>query len=192
MASNKKRRGARVETEISTVFSSDREEGSGILAEISYSGARLRDTSHSPPVGARVSLFVWLPRQPEPFELKGHLVRQTDDGFAIEYDKPSQEICDCVDAVAAGIGERGDTGQTGDTPAESEPTRSANMTDLNELDLSLYSLRELKDHAARLEKAIESKRMETRDRLRDEMVRMAEREGLTLEEVMSQAGLGES
>jgi hypothetical protein len=187
MRRSEKRRGTRIQTRFKTLYSADGDKGGpggpGILAEISYSGARLTDTSSRPERGTRVCIYVWLPNQPEPFELAGHVVRHTPDGFAIEYEKPGQDTCHLVDAAAALVTDE-------NAATEREVQRKATMPDLHLIDLSQYSAIQLQDHAVRVEQMIARKREETRNRVRDEMVQLAEREGLTPEEVLSRRERG--
>ena len=95
-----KRRDPRFKARFDALYSMGCEEGSGVLADISYSGARLEDASLLPEPGTRVRLYVFV--QPiQPFELIGHVVRHTEDGFAIEVDVCSAEIERLVDDVRA-------------------------------------------------------------------------------------------
>ena len=187
MQRSEKRRGTRIQTRFKTLYSAGEGDGGpggpSLLAEISYSGARLMNTGGRPERGTRVCVYVWLPNQPEPFELAGHVVRHTPDGFAIEYEKPGQDICHLVDAAAVIVAEE-------DAERDRSPDRSATMPDLHLIDLSQYGLTQLQDHALRIEHAIAQKREEAKSRVLEEMVRLAEREGLTLEEVLSRGERG--
>jgi hypothetical protein len=179
MASNgEKRRGRRIKTRFESFYETDRQEGSAVLSEISYSGALLQETSFQPELGSRVSVYVWLPNQKEPFELLGQVVRFFGSGFAVEYDEPGQDICNMVDAAAAVV-------TAGDN--ERSLVEVPEMVELSELDFSSYSLVELQEHAVRVEKEIARKREETKERLRGKMVQLAQREGLTLEEVLARS-----
>ena len=60
-----------------------------------------------PTAGETVRVYLWPDRQPEPFELVGTVVGQCSDGFAIEYEAPSQELCQSIDALQIGTGPRG-------------------------------------------------------------------------------------
>jgi len=83
--------------------SAGREEGAGVLADISYSGARLEDTTLRPKLGTEVRLYVFV--QPvSPFELVGEVVRSDASGFAIAYKVESPEVQRLVDDVAAVVG----------------------------------------------------------------------------------------
>ncbi len=94
------RRHPRFRTRFDALATSGREEGAGLLTDISYSGARLEETSFQPEVGAKVTLFVFI--QPvSPFELKGKVVHRSETGFAIEYLEENPEIQRLVDDVAA-------------------------------------------------------------------------------------------
>ena len=52
-----RRRSLRFRARFDTLISADAEEGAGVLAEISYAGARLDDASTKPPVGTMYELF---------------------------------------------------------------------------------------------------------------------------------------
>jgi hypothetical protein len=94
------RRSPRFRTRFDALISTASEEGAGILAEIGYSGARLDNTSVHPPLGSRVTLYVFV--QPvAPFTLTGQVVRSTEDGFAITYELFDEEIRRLVDDVSA-------------------------------------------------------------------------------------------
>ena len=98
------RRSLRFRTRFDALISADAEEGAGILTEISYGGARLENTSLKPPVGTKVSLYVFI--QPvAPFELRGHVARHLENGFAIMYelfDPEVQKLVDDVKAIVSG------------------------------------------------------------------------------------------
>ena len=94
------RRGPRFRTRFDALISAGEAEGAGVLAEISYSGARLEDTSLKPSIGTRVTLYIFI--QPvAPFELSGQVIRITDSGFAIIYELFDPEIRRLVDDVSA-------------------------------------------------------------------------------------------
>lgn len=98
-----KRKNLRFKTRFDTLVSMGASEGAGTLVDISYSGARLEDASIKPQLGASVRLYVFV--QPVlPFELVGHVVRVTDEGFAMEYDVGDPEVRRLVDDVAAIVG----------------------------------------------------------------------------------------
>lgn len=95
-----KRRDPRFQTRFDTLISAGRTEGAGQLIDLSYSGARLDGVSLVPEIGARVRLYVFI--QPvAPFELVGYVVRQTEGGFAIEYEVDDPDIRRLVDDAAA-------------------------------------------------------------------------------------------
>ena len=90
----------RVRTQFETLYSAGRTEGAGILADISYSGARIEEASLRPEVGDKLRLYVFV--QPvAPFELIGSVVRVTEDGFAIEYELSDPDVRRLVDDAAA-------------------------------------------------------------------------------------------
>ena len=95
-----KRRNPRFRTRFDALYSLGREEGSGVLVDLSYSGARLENATLAPEPGTKVRLYVFV--QPiQPFELIGHVVRHTENGFAIEVDVLDAEIRNLVDDVRA-------------------------------------------------------------------------------------------
>jgi hypothetical protein len=71
-----------------------------VLAEISYEGVRLEESSIRPEIGTRVVLYIFV-RPVQPFELAGRVVRHTETGFALAIDPPSLEVRRLVDDVAA-------------------------------------------------------------------------------------------
>jgi hypothetical protein len=104
-----KRRGARIRTRFETAYSAGREEGTGILAEISCSGALLTQASLQPRLGSKVRVHVLLS---EPFEVAGKVVRHVEGGFAIEYADVSPELRRLIDDAAAVVGEPSDVPRT--------------------------------------------------------------------------------
>ena len=101
----KKRRGERVSTALNAHYSSGPEEGIGVLANISYSGALIEGSSVQPSVGSRVRVYVFTePLDPiapaSPCELVGRVVRHSSSGFAIEYEDADPEVHQLVDKAA--------------------------------------------------------------------------------------------
>ncbi|MDJ0848819.1 MAG: PilZ domain-containing protein [Myxococcota bacterium] len=97
-----KRKQPRFRTQFDVLYSTGPAEGAGVLADLSYSGARLEQVSqqHIPEIGTRVRLYVFV--QPvAPFEIIGHVVRATDSGFAIAYEIDDAEVRRLVDDVSA-------------------------------------------------------------------------------------------
>ena len=95
-----RRRDGRISTQFESLYSAGRSEGTGRLADISYSGALIEGASIKPELGKDLRIYVFV--QPvAPFELVGTVVRHTDEGFAIEYPRPTDEICRFVDDAAA-------------------------------------------------------------------------------------------
>jgi hypothetical protein len=94
-----RRRSLRFRTRFDTLISADAE-GAGVLSEISYAGAWLEEVSTTPPVGSKVTLYIFV--QPvAPFELRGHVARVTDSGFAVMYELFDPDIRRLVDDVRA-------------------------------------------------------------------------------------------
>jgi hypothetical protein len=90
----------RVRTRFETLLSSGRHEGTGVLADISYSGALIEEATFQPEMGKELRVYVFV--QPvSPFELRGVVVRHTERGFAIRTETADPEIRRLVDDAAA-------------------------------------------------------------------------------------------
>lgn len=98
-----RRRNFRIRTHFETTYSTDRQEGSAILANISYSGALLIHASVQPRVGSQVRVYVLL-TEDSPFVIVGKVVRHVEGGFAIEYADLSPEVRRLVDDAVAMLG----------------------------------------------------------------------------------------
>ena len=101
------RRDNRVAIRLVAHYDIGRMAGTGMLANISYSGALIEDANMEPEVGTPVVLYVYL-KPPSafgaatPFELAGDVVRQTPNGFAIEFkDRLDPDVRRMVDDAAA-------------------------------------------------------------------------------------------
>jgi len=95
-----KRSHPRFRTRFEALCASARHEGAGVLADISYTGARLEGSSLRPELGTKIHLYVFI--QPvRPFELAGEVVRSDASGFAIAYTVEDPEVQRLVDDVAA-------------------------------------------------------------------------------------------
>jgi hypothetical protein len=102
-----RRRDDRVQTRFESLYSAGRSEGTGILTDVSYSGAMIVGTTDKPEIGKPLRIYVFV--QPvAPFELVGTVVRHTEDGFAIEYPTLSEETRRFIDDAAAVVGTPGD------------------------------------------------------------------------------------
>ncbi|MGH0033957.1 MAG: PilZ domain-containing protein [Myxococcota bacterium] len=98
-----KPRHPRVRTQFEALYSMGRREGAGVLADISYSGAHIEETSMVPEEGTQVRIYVFV--QPvSPFTLEGKVVRVTERGFAIAYQDLDDEVRRLVDDAAALVG----------------------------------------------------------------------------------------
>jgi hypothetical protein len=150
MGEPSRRRGARIQMHFQTLFSGASGGGAAVLAEFSSSGARLVCPEPWPAIGQPVTLYVWFPRQAEPSEVAGNVVRHTVDGFAMEFEKPGQETCLLVDAAAHLAEHAAPTTNAPPAPAAASAPGPA----LNALDLSAYPLVELEAHAERVAAAI--------------------------------------
>jgi hypothetical protein len=161
MRHKRTRRGQRIKTRLKTVFSAGSEGGEATLAEISYSGARLSGTPLRPEHGTSVSVYVWLERQAEPFELVGRVANHREDGFAIEYEKPGQDVCQMVDLAAATVGaEDFDLAHTEEHEPEPspKPERLPLPRVFGDLDLTRIALLDLEALAARVDEEIAQRR----------------------------------
>jgi hypothetical protein len=99
-----KRKDPRFKTRFDALYSSGREEGTAVLVDLSYSGARFESATIQPAPGTQVRLYIFV--QPvKPFELIGHVVRYTGKGFAVELDISDDEIRSLVDDVSAIVAE---------------------------------------------------------------------------------------
>ncbi len=95
-----RRRDGRIQTRFESLYSDGPSEGTGTLADISYSGAMISDASIKPEIGKPLRVYIFV--QPvAPFELVGTVVRHTEDGFAIECPTPSEDVRRFVDDTAA-------------------------------------------------------------------------------------------
>ena len=81
-----RRDSCRIKTWFLALHSSGRDEGEGFLSDISDSGALVEEVTSRPSIGSRVRLLVCLPNQAE-FELVGQVVRHTEGGFGVEFEK---------------------------------------------------------------------------------------------------------
>ena len=95
------RRGeGRFTTRFDSLISSDRTAGSGVLADISCTGALIEESTLKPELGKTIRLYVFV--QPvAPFEVAGTVIRHTESGFAIGYEDLSDEVRWLVNDVAA-------------------------------------------------------------------------------------------
>jgi len=98
------RRSHRIRTRFETHFSSKRQEGEGVLADISYNGALVENTGIQPHIDAHAILYISLPDDPKPFQVEGRITRHSLDGFAIEYSEPDATVREGVDRVARIVG----------------------------------------------------------------------------------------
>ena len=102
-----KRRGDRFPAPLKVYCSFERVEGTATLVNISYSGVLLEHTTMRPEIGTPIKLYLYL-KPPSaftaaaPFELAGHVVRHSTNGFAIAYeDNLDPDVRRMVDDAAA-------------------------------------------------------------------------------------------
>ena len=86
MSGGNRRHSRRIKTRFLTLHSSGRDEGDGFITDISDSGALVEEVKSQPSIGKRVRLVFCLPDQAE-FELVGQVVRHTESGFGVEFEK---------------------------------------------------------------------------------------------------------
>ena len=98
-----KRRNYRIRARFEISYSTERQEGPAILANISYSGALLTQASLQPRLESQVRIYVLL-NEDFPFVVVGKVVRHVEGGFAIEYADLSPEVRRLVDYAAALVG----------------------------------------------------------------------------------------
>ncbi len=101
----------RIPTSLKTYYTFDGVDGVGVLADVSYSGALIADTSKRPEIGKSIVLCVYL-KSPLlsgkvfTFELSGVVVRLSSTGFAVKYednhDTVVRRMLDAAAAIMAG------------------------------------------------------------------------------------------
>jgi hypothetical protein len=137
------RRSHRIRTWFETHFSSQRQEGEGVLTDISYTGARLEDTSIQPRLGAPTVLYVSLPDDSKPFQVEGTVTRHTDTGFAIDFKDQDECVRTGVDRVARLVEPSLETDgeaepdRSQDDEAESDPIEIDVDVDVDDADLTV-------------------------------------------------------
>ncbi len=84
-----RRRAPRIKAALEVYVDSGREEGPAVLADVSSVGALLEQTPSRPRVGASAHMTVFLPNSSQRMLLQivGHVIRHTEAGFAIEYER---------------------------------------------------------------------------------------------------------
>ena len=105
-----RRRENRVRISLKAYYSFNGIDGVGVLADVSYSGALIEDTSMQPEIGTPIVLYLYLKppgsdKAVSPFKLTGHVVRHSSTGFAIEYkhhfDLDIRQLVDDAAAILA-------------------------------------------------------------------------------------------
>ena len=118
--SGDQRRSPRYSVRFDSLISSEGREGAGVLSDISYGGARLCEVSIVPPLGSKVTLYVFV--QPvAPFEIQGHVIRVTESGFALALDPEIQQLVDDVRAIVS-------VGGAGGSPRRSRSNRQPKVS----------------------------------------------------------------
>ncbi len=106
-ATTNETRDDRILIRLEVYCSFERVEGTASLANISYTGALVEDTTVRPEIGARVKLYVHLKppgafEAETPFELTGVAVRHSSNGFAVEFeDNHDPDVRRMVDDAVA-------------------------------------------------------------------------------------------
>jgi hypothetical protein len=107
MSRAERRRGYRISIRLEVDGTCGRFEVVGVLANISYSGALIEDTSMQPEIGTAAVLYLYL-KPPgafhavSPFRLTGNVVRHSSTGFAVEFtDRFDPDVRRLVDDAAA-------------------------------------------------------------------------------------------
>lgn len=95
-----RRKCSRLRARIDALVHCDGEEGAGVLAELSYSGALVEECALRPPVGTPARLYLFLPGEPA-LELSGRVGRHTESGLALVYALHDVGLRRRVDAVIA-------------------------------------------------------------------------------------------
>ena len=90
------RRSSRTYARFVTLFSSGRLEGSGALCNFSSTGALVEEATAKLWIGSRVFLHVSLDND-RTFEASGSVVRHTESGFAIEFEKAPTDLLQLVE-----------------------------------------------------------------------------------------------
>jgi hypothetical protein len=99
------RRALRIQTRFEALYSAGREEGSGTMVNVSYSGALIEDVSLSPKLHGAVRLHVFLDPAP-PEEILAEVVRVTAGGFAVIFKNTDARFRSLVNDAAALVGSR--------------------------------------------------------------------------------------
>ncbi len=94
---SEKREHSRTRVNIGVLCSSGIERGSGVLADISLSGALIDETSLRPRLGAPVKIRFDLAGSDSPIELVGAVVRHTPSGFALQFATSEQIVGQLLD-----------------------------------------------------------------------------------------------
>ncbi len=115
------RRAPRIKTRLEADFSSARQEGPAVLADISSVGALLEQTPSRPRVGASSHMTVFLPNSSQRMllQIEGHVIRHTEAGFAIEFEMPNPRVYGLVGEDAAS-GTSVEESDRGDVPTLEE------------------------------------------------------------------------
>ena len=192
MSTAERRLSRRAITCFATLFSSGRVEGSGVLCDFSSTGARVEEATAKPSLDARLVLHIPLEGNDRSFETTGRVVRHTQDGFAIEFEKAPidlQQLLEDAGAAALMIDELPGSAPSEDpTDIDEKPSESFPIVERPIEQCTISELEALASQVSlELEKKreLERRREEAKSRVRAELMRLADREGLSLQDVLS-------
>ncbi len=97
------RRAPHIKAELEVYFDSAREEGPAVLADVSSVGALLEETLSQPRVGTSVSMTVFRPNRTAQLQVVGHVIRHTEAGFAIEFERLNPRVYHLLIEGAASV-----------------------------------------------------------------------------------------
>jgi hypothetical protein len=88
----------RVKIHFEILYSSALIEGTGILVDISLSGARIEEVDRKPKIGSHVRVLMF--QGDSPLTMEGEVVRSTAKGFAIAFAEIEDDVRRLVSAAA--------------------------------------------------------------------------------------------
>ncbi len=100
MTTAEKRQSPRANARFETRFCWERLEGSGVLCNFSSTGALVEEATVKPEIGSHVMLHAPLDNG-RTFETSGSVVRHTETGFAIEYEKAPIDLQQLLEDAGA-------------------------------------------------------------------------------------------
>ena len=173
----------RIHTRFETVFRAERQEGIGVLSDLSLAGARVEHCTWAPSIGSLVRLHVQMEEDRGPLELNGSVVRLTERGFVVQFEEATDDLRRTFESLELPLDDF-----MGSDPAIEEPLPGGAA---GEARFGQYTIAELEELSALVGEEIErrqkleEKGREARVRVREEVARLATREGLSLEDIAS-------